>query len=297
VYFTVDFLGEITSVPMSDDGSIIEPLAAPNPDRTHWFEMEQGTRVLDDEGNIVTLIEIRITDDPPLEGNDVIVSATYIINPPNVTFSKPVRFTLGYGVDELPEDVSSVTMSSYETVIGWTDLEAESNVVAGVGELSTNIEGSGIFAILAEVTPQETPAAFALDTLRISPSAIRIWYPLTFVIRTGEDTTVTIFIANFGGQEGIYVANLKQNGAIIATHDIFLFPGQGRVTIFDISGIEPGDYTIEIGDWSAEFSSTLWINWWLIAGLAAALILILWAAWYYGYHKRRQTIKNNKIMS
>jgi hypothetical protein len=276
---------------MSDDGSILEPLAAPNPDRTHWFEMEQGTRALDDEENIITLIEIRVTDDPPIEGDEVIVGDTYIINPANVTFSKQVIFTLGYGVDELPEDVSSVTMSSYETVIGWIDLEAESNVVAGVGELSTSIEESGIFAIIAEVTPQNPPAAFALDDLKINPWATKFWQPFTFLIRVGEHATVTIFITNLGGQEGTHVAHLMQNGTIVATYDIFLLPGQGRVTSFDISGIEPGDYTIEIGDWSADFSSTIWINWWLIAGLAAALAVIVWAAWYYGYHKSRHAIK------
>jgi hypothetical protein len=265
----------------------MEPLAAPNPDRTHWFEMEQGTRALDDEGNIVTLIEIRITDDPPLEGNDVIVGATYIINPPNVTFSKPVRFTLGYGVDELPEDVSSVIMSSYEIVIGWTDLEAESNVVAGVGELSTSIEESGIFAILAEVTPQVTPATFALDTLRLNPSAIKFWDFLTFAIRVGEDASVIVFVTNYGGEAGTYNATLTQNGNVIATQEVTLVPGKRQMITFDISGFEPGDYVIRIGDWYAEFSSTLWINWWLIAGLASALILIVWAAWYYGYHRKK----------
>ncbi|MCJ7769402.1 MAG: Ig-like domain-containing protein, partial [Dehalococcoidales bacterium] len=290
-YFTVDFLGEITSVPMSDDGSILEPLSAPNPDHTHWFEMEQGTRVLDDEGNIVTLIEIRITDDPPLEGNEVIVGDTYIINPPNVTFSQPVIFTLSYSVDELPEDVSTVSMSSYKTEIGWARLEAKGNNIAGVGELSSDIEASCVFAIIAGVTPQQMPASFALDTLTLNPSAIKFWDILTFAIRVGEDADVIVFVTNTGGQSGTYTANLIQNGNVIATQDVTLVPGERQMVSFDISGIEPGDYTIEIGDWSTEFTSTLWINWWLIAGLASALILIVWAAWYYGYYRRKQTIK------
>ncbi|MFH1662929.1 MAG: Ig-like domain-containing protein, partial [Chloroflexota bacterium] len=289
-YFTVDFLGEITSVPMSDDGSILEPLAAPNPDHTHWFEMEQGTRVLDDAGNIITFIEIRITDDPPLEGADVIVGATYIINPPNATFSKPVILTLGYGIDELPEDVSFITISSYETIIGWIDLEAESNVVAGVGELSTDIEKSGVFAIIAEVTPQKSPAGFALDTLRISPSATKFWGILTFAIRVGEDADIRVFVNNYGGEKGIYTASLMQNGNVIAKQEVSIPAGQRQMISFNLSEIEPGDYKIKIGDWYVEFSSTLWINWWLIAGLASALIVIVWAAWYYGFHNRKQKV-------
>ena len=286
-YFTVDFLGEITSVPMSDDGSILEPLAAPNPDHTHWFEMEQGTRVLDDEGNIVTLIEIRITDDPPLEGDDVIVGATYIINPPNVTFSKPVRFTLGYGIDELPEDVSSVIMSSYEIVIGWDELEAESNVVAGVGELSSNIEKSGIFAILAGVVPQQAPVDFKLADLNINRSLSKVWGFFTFVIRIGEDATVTVFVTNFGGQGGTYIASLEQDGVVVATQEVNLSPEQSQKITFDITGNETGDYVVKIGGLSGEFTSLLWINWWLIGGLLAAFILLVWASWYYGYHRRK----------
>ena len=288
LYFTVDFLGEITRVPMSEDGRILEPLSAPNPDRTHWFEMEQGTRVLDEEGNIVTLIEIREIDDPPLEESTVVVGDTYIIMPLNVTFDKPVRFTLGYGVDELPEDVSSVDMASYEEVAGWTDLEAESDVVAGIGELSTNIDESGIFAILAGVTPQLPPAAFKLADLNISLSLSKVWGFPTFMIRAGEDATITVLISNYGGQEGTYTASLMKDGVVIATQEVTLSPGQNQTITFDITGNEPGDYTVEIGGLSGEFTSALWINWWLITGLSAALILLAWAGWYYGYYKKKQ---------
>ncbi|MCJ7768943.1 MAG: Ig-like domain-containing protein, partial [Dehalococcoidales bacterium] len=288
LYFTVDFLGEITRVPMAADGSILEPLSAPNPDRMHWFEMEQGTITLDDEGNIVTLIEIREIDDPPLEEGAVIVGVTYIIMPLNVTFSLPVRFTLGYGVDELPEDVSSVDMANYEEEAGWAELEAESDVVAGIGELSTNINESGIFAILAGVTPQTSPAAFKLANLNITLSLSKVWGFPTFAIRVGEDATVTALISNFGGQEGTYTAILKKDGVVIATQDITLSPGQNQIITFDITGNEPGDYVVEIGGLSGEFTSTLWINWWLITGLSAALILLAWAGWYYGYHRKKQ---------
>ncbi|MFC1875320.1 Ig-like domain-containing protein [Chloroflexota bacterium] len=287
LYFTVDFLGEITRVPMAADGSILEPLSAPNPDHTHWFEMEQGTRVLDDEGNIIILIEIREIDDPPLEESTVVIRATYIIMPLNVTFSLPVIFTLGYGIDELPEDVSSIDMANYEEVAGWAYLEAKGDVVAGIGELSTDIEESGIYAILAGVTPQVPPASFQLANLKISLSLSKVWGFPTFMIRVGEDATVTALISNFGGQGGTYTASLKKDGVVIATQDVTLSPGQNQTITFDITGNEPGDYTVEIGGLSGEFTSTFWINWWLISGLSAALIFIAWAGWYYGYHRKK----------
>jgi hypothetical protein len=99
---------------------------------------------------------------------------------------------------------------------------------------------------------------------------------------------VTVFVTNFGGQEGTYVASLKQDGVVVATQEVYLSPEQSQKITFDITGNEPGDYVVEIGGLSGEFTSVLWINWWLIGGLSAAFILLIWAGWYYGYHRRRR---------
>ena len=178
-------------------------------------------------------------------------------------------------------------MANYEEVAGWLELEAESDVVAGIGELSTDIGETGIYAILAGVTPEVPPADFKIAGLNIDLSLVKLWGFPTFIIRAGEDATITAIITNFGGQAGTYTASLIKDGVVIDTQDVTLSPGQNHTITFDITGNEPGDYTIEIGGLSGEFSSTLWINWWLIIGLSAAVILIVWAGWYYGYYRRK----------
>ena len=93
-YFTVDFLGKITKEPISGDGRLLSSLEAPSPDGAHLFEMEDGTRTLDDEGEVVTLIEIREIETPSLPGNTVVVGKAYDFTPSGDTFDRPTSITL-----------------------------------------------------------------------------------------------------------------------------------------------------------------------------------------------------------
>ena len=129
------------------------------------------------------------------------------------------------------------------------------------------------------------PAAFSLGSLEIVRSLHRTWNFPTFFIKAGEDATITAIITNYGGQVGTYTANLLLNGEVVATQDVDLSPGQDQTITFELNGNEPGEYTVEIGGLTGQFSSVVWINWWLIIGLALALGLFVWAGWYFGYYK------------
>jgi hypothetical protein len=295
LYFTVDFQGEITKEPMSIFGRLLGPLEAPSPDGMHLLEMAKGTKTVDENGKIVKLIEIRETEASSLTANTVIVGNAYDFEPSNITFDQPIRLTLGY--DNLPDDVASITLAYYTDTTGWEELKPEGGVVAGEGTLTAPVEHFTIFAILAEITPPPpppesppppAPAAFKVDSLQITPSQSRIWEPVTFVMKTGEEVAVSAYVTNYGGQEGKYTAILKVNGATQATKEIILGSGQGQQIGFTLAEDEPGLYTVDIGGLSGEFVISMWTNWWLIGGIIAALILIGWLAWYYGYYRRRQ---------
>jgi len=121
------------------------------------------------------------------------------------------------------------------------------------------------------------------------PSLEKIqWGILTFVLREGGSVTVTANVGNDGGQEGSYVANLSLDGQILDTQEITLSPGHSKIVVFHILDNEPGRYVVHIADLSGEFQTIEWINWWLIGGLTAAFVVGVWAAWYYGYHRRRR---------
>jgi uncharacterized repeat protein (TIGR02543 family) len=296
MYFTVDFEGKITREPISTIGRLLNPLEAPSPDGIHLFEMERGTRTLDEKGKVVKLIVIRETEAPPLPDNTVVVGNAYDFEPSDITFDKPVRLTLGYNVNELPEDVASVVLAYYNSETGWIELEAESGVVAEVGKLTAPIDHFTIFAILAKVsppppplpTPPPPPANFELSNLSIMPSPLsKVWEALTFLVRAGEEVTITVDVTNQGGQEGSFNAVLRLNGVTQGTKDITLGPGQSQKIVFTITENKPGSYVVQIGDLSGEFITLLWFNWWLTGGFAAAFILLCWLAWYYRIKPRK----------
>jgi len=272
-YFTVDFLGKITKEPISNSGRLMNSLEAPSPDGAHLFEMNKGTRTLDNEGNVVTLIRIReAAEVPALPGNIEVVGNAYDFKPSGIIFNKPTSLTLGYDINQLPENVTSITLAYYTTESGWIKLQAESGTVAEVGKLTAPVDHFTIFAVLAETNP----AAFRLSNFTLTPSLSKFWRILTFAVRTGEDVNVTVEVTNHGGQYGTYIAILTVNGIDVGKKEISLGPGESQELVFTVSGNEPGRYVVQIGDMSGEFVSDSWINWWLILGLVAAFLGIGW---------------------
>jgi hypothetical protein len=297
-YLTVDFLGEITKESISSSGRLLNSLVAPSLDGLHVLEMEKGTTTLSQEGKVIKLITITEAATPLLPENIVIVGKVYDFEPSNITFSKPVRLTLGYNMNELPKNAISVALAYYTVESGWVELEAESGEVAEIGKLTAPVEHFTIFAVLASVPPPPplpspsppppapaAPAAFELSNLSIMPSFSKVWGLLPFAVKTGEQVTITVDVTNYGGQEGNYDALLKINGVTQGSKEITLDAGQRQKIDFTVTENEPGSYTVEIGNLSGEFQSLLRFNWWLIAGLIAAFILLAWLAWYYWYYK------------
>ena len=272
----VDFLGKITKAQTTLGGRLCIDCDAPSPDGMHLLEMDEGTRALDSQGKVVKLIEIREVEAPPLPPNTVLVGNAYNFEPTGMTFSRPVRITLGYNVGELPGDTATLIMAYYSSEAGWTALQTESSQVAETGSLTARTNHQTVFAILAEVS------GFQVSNLSISLSRSETWGFLTFAVRTGEEALIAVDVANTGDHEASYAVSLKVNGGIRDGQEITLAPGQSEHVAFTISGNEPGRYAVVVGDLSGEFTSSLWINWWLIGGILGALAVIgSLAAWWY----------------
>lgn len=275
-YLTVDFLGEITRGPITYDGRLLDDLDAPSPDGMHLLELDSGTRTLDSDGEVVTLIEIIEVDAPPLLASTVLVGNAYDFGPSNSTFSQPVMLTLSYNVTDLPEDTLAVVMAYYSTEGVWIELETESPEVAEIGSLTGTTDHFTVFAMFAEVP------SFELGDLSIAPSHSEIWAFPTFVVKTGEDALITINVANTGNREATYTATLQIDGEIRDTSQVTLVPGQSKLVVFTISDNEPGQHQVVVDGLSGEWTTSLWINWLLIGIIIAALLLIVFfTVWSY----------------
>jgi hypothetical protein len=156
----VDFLDKLTTQLTTSDGRLLGPLEAPSPDARHILILDKDTRTVDAQGEVVRLIEIRPAKEvPTLPQNKKLVGIVYNFEPSGSIFDKPVYLTLGYDVNQLPQNVTSVKLAYYNSQSGWVILEPESGRVAEVGKASAAVNHFTLFAVLADVSPASPTTA------------------------------------------------------------------------------------------------------------------------------------------
>jgi len=151
-YFTVDFLGKVTSVPMNWDGSLAVPLLATSPDATASLGIDKGTKVLDAAGKPVDEIAIAIMvfpQLPTLPPNTIIIGDIHSFTSSNLVFDKPATLTLGFSQSKVPEGTLSLTMV-YGSETSWSEVEVELTNIGGLDALSAKINHTGMFTIIAK---------------------------------------------------------------------------------------------------------------------------------------------------
>ena len=281
-YLTVDWDGNITSERLYSNDRLAVNLLGPSSDGRHSLLLEQGTLAPTVGKKIYYLIVIRELADediPPLAENTVAIVA-FNVTPAGAVFDRDIFLTLGLNQLQLPANALNATMAYYDDVNGvWVPLEYEAGGPNGVAELtlSAPINHFSIFGVLAELAPTPTqPAHFKGSGLSIVPSVEKT----TFVTKTGESVTITFNLANDGGQEGPYTVALKLNGQTVDTRTVTLGAGQSQPVSFTRSGLDYGQYEVEVAGLSGEFTASRTITWWLIIVIIAAIGLIIWGvAW------------------
>jgi hypothetical protein len=150
-YFTVDFLGKLTTVPLRWDGGLAVPLLATSSDGTASLKIDKGTKVLDAAGKPVDEIIIRAVHNPPLlPSNTMVIGTINSLASYDITFDKPATLTLGFSHSEVPEGTLSLTMV-YGSETSWHEVEVEWTSIGGLEALSAKVNHTGMFAIFAEM--------------------------------------------------------------------------------------------------------------------------------------------------
>jgi hypothetical protein len=209
------------------------------------------------------------------------------ITPADAKFDRDILLTLGLNQTQLPANTLNVTMAYYDDVNGaWETLEYEAGGPNGVAELtlSAPINHFSIYGVLAELGPAPQPAHFVAGGLTIVPSAEKI---SAFVTKTGEVVTISANVVNDGGQEGTYDVVLKLNGQTVDTKTVTIGAGQSKLVIFTRSGLDYGEYDVDVAGLADEFTVSRTITWWLIILLIVAFGLIIWGV-LWGRKKRRK---------
>jgi len=296
-YLTVDWEGNNTTKLLYSNDQLAVDLLGPSTDGIHSLFLEKGTHAPIVDGETYYLIVVRElegTEIPALQ-EDYVALVVFNITPDDAVFDRDIFLTLGLDELQLPENIieGTITMVYYDDISGtWVELEFEAggppNSVAELS-LSTALNHFSIFGVLAELEPISPPpqANFVASGLSIEPSVEKIWEIVTFVTKTGESVTITANVVNDGGQEGTYTVVLKLNGETVDTKTVTLGAGQSQQVSFTVSGLDYGQYEVEVAGLSDEFTTSRAITWWLIIVLIVALGLIIWGV-VWGRRRRRR---------
>jgi uncharacterized membrane protein len=169
-------------------------------------------------------------------------------------------FTLGATSVLLQYDTHSLTRKDFEV---WTFLVdtpynltvqlPEESTVVYLNEPPTAIDTEGnkitlsLFPSQWEISyifPLTPPAEFQISDLEVTPSEVEV----------GEEVTVSVRIANVGGQTGSYTLQLLINQTIEDTKTVTLEEGASTTKEFKIIKQTPGTYNIEIDGLVDEFT-------------------------------------------
>jgi hypothetical protein len=254
--------------------------------------LEQGTHAPTVYEDTYYLIVVRELEEIPALPENTVAIVVFNITPAGAEFDRDIFLTLGLDESQLPENALNATMAYYDDVNEvWVELEYEAGGPSGVAELtlSAPINHFSIFGVLVELAPTPPPAHFVASGLSIVTNVEKIWKSVTFVTKTGESVTITANVANDGGQEGTYTVVLKLNGETVDTRIVTLGAGQSQQVTFDRSGLDYGQYEVEVAGLSGEFTTSRTITWWLIIGIIVAIGLIIWGVvWSKRRRKARQ---------
>jgi len=297
-YLEVDMLGEITEVELNCcKNSPTEDCIAFDPDELHFLEIQEDTEIIcgDCEGCrcYPRVLVMSLTEETPPAPDGKAIVAIYDFEGYKDTkrltvcdeatfFDPPISMLLSYDPETLPEGAFSPVIAFYDAAQGlWVELPADTGRVAEVGKVTGLANRfASPFAVLVSLPPPPAPslpppppapAHFVVSGLYIAPPEIKV----------GENVIITVNVVNDGGQEGAYLVELKINGEIVDSEGVTLGAGQSEQVSFTLSGTEPGQYEVVISELSGEFTVLRTINWWLIGGIIAAIIILGSLGWYF----------------
>lgn len=319
----VDIWGRVFSGYRAEDGILIETIEVVSPDGMPILLLQQGTKVLDNEGNPIDLLKVRSVAPSGIPAGKLLIGPGYELQP-SCTFEPPVQFILHYDPDSLGDGISveDLLIACYDeeqqrwlempTII---DVEAHTatallsrpSIIAMLVEAPTIPEPPPLSKSLTMTEPPTLPEppmpseppsvaelpsfSAGVSNLGITPSQEWFWEPIPFAIRNGEEVMITAYVSNRGNQEGSFDVIFQLNDRTKATQKITLGPEQSEQVLFLLSDVEPGHHSVTVNGISGEIISSLRINWWFIVCIVDVLAVIgSVAAWLYMRKPRHKGI-------
>ncbi|MBA7481168.1 hypothetical protein ES707_16638 [subsurface metagenome] len=210
-----------------------------------------------------------------VEPDETVTIAVSVAN----TGGESGSYTVVLKIDGVKEDEERVTVAA-----GSSKTVSFSVTKEEAGSYTVTVDGrSGSFTVVTVVVAPE-PAAFSVSYLSFSP----------LEVEPGEAVTITMLVANIGGESGSYAVVLKIDGVKEAEESVTIAAGESQNVSFSVTKEDPGDYTVAVDGLSDSFTVVApeeeakpGINWALIGGIIGGLIVVAGLLYYFLVFRRR----------
>jgi len=218
-------------------GVITEPVTAGSFDELLTLTIDKGTTALTRYGTPLRWIGMYDAKGPPSPPEGAyIVSLAYDLQPAGATFDPPATLTYNYDRGHIPDgiDEEDLAMARYDSSIDeWANLDCSIDTEAKI--ITAKVSRFCPLAVfVCEITLP--PAIFEYSALNISPSRVN----------SGEVVTISILVANTGGEPGRRAVTLEINGKVEATKNVILAAGTSKPISFTAIKNTPGTYSVGV---------------------------------------------------
>jgi len=282
---------------VTTEGKFTKDVTAKSEDSKVELTIDKGTVGQTKKGKRLLKITIVEMEDPPAPPEDsTVIGLVYDFGPEGATFKPSITLTFTYDPDDIPEGVIEENL----IIALWDEAAGEwVNLVATVDPKTNTITAKVSHFTAITVLAYTRPAAFVTSALTISPTEVDV----------GEKVTVSVSVANTGDLTGSYEVTLKINNVVVATEDVTLAGAASQEVTFTTVKDVAGTYAVNIDGLSGKFTVKAVlvpppapppappvppvvpppvippvvppppINWWLIGGIIAGVIIISIVIW------------------
>ncbi|MFC2002555.1 CARDB domain-containing protein, partial [Chloroflexota bacterium] len=171
-WLQVDILGRRINTNISSSGTIKSTIDITSADGMLHIYIPKGTVIKNAYGSIQTMLNVKPKKNPPPppEGTHIIGLA-YEFLPSRTTFEPPITLTFNYNNADIPEGVAEedLVVAYYDKDAGeWVECECTRDPRSNF--ITASIRHFTSFAVIGEAIP---PAAFSLSNLVIQPVEVK----------------------------------------------------------------------------------------------------------------------------
>lgn len=190
-------------------------------------DVEAGTVLVELPPPEFELVEASVAETTIAPGEEIEVTATIAnVGGREGTFAAELR------IDGTAVEARDVTIAA-----GETESVAFSYALDEPGTYEVGVGGAAVDTVVVAPPPAFEVTATALDQ--------------TFVT-VGETVEVAARVANVGGQEGTFVAELERDGDVVATRELTIAAGETATARFSVAFEERGAYELGVSGTSVD---------------------------------------------